>query len=67
MHNDESQPCWICDKQIYSLVFFNPTNHVKNKSLYLLDKGAKKDILDHIKKINSSSELSSELTSNYDD
>ena len=48
MHNDESQPCWICDKQIYSLVFFNPTNHVKNKSLYLLDKGAKKDIFDHI-------------------
>ena len=56
MLNDESEPCWICDKQVYTMVFFNPTKHVKNKSLYLLDKNAKKDIMDHIEKVNGKSD-----------
>ena len=45
------------------MVFFNPNKHVKDKSLFLLDKNAKKDIMDHIEKVNGTTAATSEITS----
>jgi hypothetical protein len=44
MLNDESEKCWICDKQVYTLIFFNPTDVAKPESIFMKDYEARAHI-----------------------
>jgi hypothetical protein len=67
MLNDESEKCWICDKQVYTLIFFNPTDVAKPESIFMKDYEARAHIQSFIAKVNQESAGPSELFSSFGD